>query len=158
MFGLSASTVAGIASAGAGLLTGGGKSGSQSTKQEMDPRMVPYVFGGEGKQGLLDVARDQLYQSRSPERMQGWNTMMNRGQSLMGGSIAGNPFSSGYQGGSLFPARAGNGLPQYTPSPLPKYNPPAATGPTIDEIIAEIERRRMAQEQDQGWRSGETAN
>ena len=145
--GLSASAIAGIASAGVGLLSGSGRSGSQTQQAVMDPRMVPYIFGADKDKpgGLMDMAQKQLMQSRSPEQMQGWNTMMNRGAGLLGGSVAGNPFSGGYQGGTNFgPASGmGNGLSQYTPQPIPQA--PAQTAPTAnsatDDFIAELMRQ-----------------
>ena len=150
-----------VASAGIGLLSSQGSKGSSSSQQVMDPRMVPYIFGGKDKPGgLMDMAQKQLMQSRSPEQMQGWNTMMNRGSGLLGGSVAGNPFSGGYQGGTNFgPASGmGNGLSQYTPPPIQMAPPPQAQpAPTIEDILAEIEKRRLAAEGDGGLYSYDRA-
>jgi hypothetical protein len=81
----------------------------------MDPRMVAVRLRRRWvRQGLLPQVQDQLARSQSPERMQGWQNFMTRGQQMMGGSVAGNPFSQpgGYMGGLNFGAirhRAGNG-------------------------------------------------
>ncbi len=144
-----------VASVGVGLLSANqSKKNAQmqadSQKKEMDPRMAPYVFGDSGQKGLLSTASDQLTASRSPERMQGWNNMMNRGQQLLGGSVAGNPFSSGYQGGANFGTAGGmgNGLGQYVPQAIPTTQAPAPVQQqpfSLEELMAEWERRQKAQ-------------
>jgi hypothetical protein len=144
-----------VASVGVGLLTSGmgsSQSQSQSTQKTMDPRMTPYVFGdGTQGSGLLGMTQSQLQRAQSPEMQGMWGNMMNRGQQLMGGSIAGNPFSAGYTGGTNFgpvgAGNAGNGVPQFHPQPLAP--PPAQQQQTqgqysMDDIIAEIQRRQQA--------------
>lgn len=163
---------AAVAAAGIGLVSSQMSKGdsSSSTKQEMDPRMAPYIFGTPGTtgpdgntlvpgtKGLLDYGQDQLLRSRSPAQMQGWQNMQNRGQQLMGGSIAGNPFSAGYQGGGnpgLFSGvrnGVGNGIPQFNPAQMqqPMQQPAQDTTKplTLDDIMAEIDRRKQNQPYD----------
>jgi hypothetical protein len=87
--GLSAGSLIGIGSALIGGL--GGSHGSQQTQnvqQQMDPRMVPYIFGSNGQGGLANSVQSQLALSQSPQRMQNWQTMMDRGMGLLGGRLA----------------------------------------------------------------------
>ncbi len=148
-----------VASIGVGLLTSqsskGGGGGSTTQKMEMDPAMRPYIFGDSNNKGLLQYGQGLLQQSQSPERMQGWNNMMNRSQQLLGGSIAGNPFSKtgGYRGGTDFGAlgQTGNGLGRYQPQAIPmaapqQFQPTQNTGPSMEEIMAEWERMRWGQQ------------
>jgi hypothetical protein len=121
-----------------------GQQGSTSTQQVMDPRMAPYIFGQNGQPGLLSMTQDQLQRSQSPERMQGWDNMMHRGQGLLNGSVAGNPFSGAYSGGSLHGLYQGllqNSQGRYTPPPLPAPPPAPAPNPqmtpTIDQLMAQ---------------------
>lgn len=154
-------TWAAVASVGVGLLTSdGGGEQQQSTKREMDPRMVPYIFGGDGSRGLFDYGSDQLARSQSPERMAGWQQMMNRGQGLMGGTVAGNPFSGGYKGGGNFGSlNMGNGLGAYQPPPMqppqqPVQQPQQQPQFNIDDIYAEIVRRQQAEANDRYMAQG----
>jgi hypothetical protein len=142
-----------VASVGVGLLTSGmGSSKNQTTQQQMDPAMRPYVFGdGTQGSGLLGMTQSQLQRSQSPERQQMWQNMMDRGQQLMGGSIAGNPFSAGYHGGTNFgpvgAGMAGNGVPQFRPpasAPPPAQQQQTQGQYSMDDIIAEIQRRQQA--------------
>jgi len=103
---------------GAGLLgRESSKSGTQTTQQQkMDPRMDAYVYGPDGQSGLLgsafglaqkqletgglnDMQRQGMDMQRqflmSPQYQQGYGNMMGLGQNLMGGGIAGNPFTGG---------------------------------------------------------------
>lgn len=103
--------------AGLGLIGGlmGGDSEQTQTKQ-LDPRLANYVFGSDGKTGLLndansiysqqmatgglnDIQRQGLGMQQqylmSPQYQQGNQSLYNMGMSMMGGGIAGNPFTSG---------------------------------------------------------------
>lgn len=98
-----------------GLLGGGGSESSQ-TSNKIDDRLAPYVYGKDGKGGLLaDV--NSLYQQQSaqgglnpmmraglesqrqvlasPQYTQGYDAMRSMGLGLMGGGVAQNPFTSG---------------------------------------------------------------
>lgn len=98
-----------------GLLGGGGSENSQ-TSNKIDDRLAPYVYGKDGKGGLLaDV--NSLYQQQaaqgglnglqraglesqrqvlsSPQYTQGYDAMRSMGLGLMGGGVAQNPFTSG---------------------------------------------------------------
>ncbi len=103
----------------AGSVVGGllGDDGGTTTQQQrMDPRMDAYVYGDKSKRGLLDMAynimQDQyktgglnpLQQSglemqrqflMSPQYQQSYGNMLGLANSLMGGGIAGNPFTTG---------------------------------------------------------------
>lgn len=138
-----------VASAGIGLLASQGKSGSQSTKQEMDPRMAPFVFGDKaaGQPGIMDYASGLLGKQMA-SGTPGFTQMQNIGMGLMGGSVAGNPFAQGYKGGTNFMPQgpmAGNGLGKYVaPAPVApmQQQAPQAQPYSIDEILAEIARRQ----------------
>lgn len=98
-----------------GLLGGDGSESSQ-TSNKIDDRLAPYVYGKDGKGGLLaDV--NSLYQQQaaqgglnglqraglesqrqvlaSPQYTQGYDAMRSMGLGLMGGGVAQNPFTSG---------------------------------------------------------------
>lgn len=142
-----------VAAAGVSLVGGmigkKGQQGSTSTQQVMDPRMAPFIFGNNGQGGLMNMTQDQLLRSQSPERMQGWDNMMQRGQGLLSGSVAGNPFSGGqYQGGTLRGMNPGllqNGLGHFSPpapvTPMPAPAPAPQPTPTIEQIIASMNSR-----------------
>ena len=108
--------VAGLSAAG-GLL---GSEGSSSTSNKIDDRLAPYVYGKNGKGGLLgdidalyrqqmgqgglnDMQRAGLESQRqvlaSPQYTQGYEAMRSLGMGLMGGGVARNPFNSGSMGG-----------------------------------------------------------
>jgi hypothetical protein len=94
-------------------LAGGGDS-SSTQQMKMDPRMDRFVYGESGKGGLLGDAY-KLYSQQmaqggmnpmmqaglesqrqfltSPQYTQGYNNLMNLGQGLLGGGVAGNPFT-----------------------------------------------------------------
>lgn len=103
--------------AGLGLLGGlmGGDDEQTQTRQ-MDPRLDKYVYGDASNNGLLadaqsvynrqmatgglnDLQRqgmDMQYQYlMSPQYQQGAQSMFNMGSSLLGGGVAGNPFTTG---------------------------------------------------------------
>jgi hypothetical protein len=149
-----------------GMLGSKGQSGSQTTKQEMDPRLVPYIFGGGGQSGLLGGVQSQMQRSTSPERMNQIDMMRQQGLGLLGGAAAGNPFFAGYSGGALrnnidpsmiknglpntFQARQQQGLiPSFAPPPAaqPAAAPPAAPqGPTtLEELMAQLQQQQQQQ-------------
>lgn len=117
-----------------GLLGSGGSESRQSQQQQLDPRMQSLLYGDYTGGGILgDV--NKLYKKQSangglnplqtagiegqrqyltnPNYNQGNNAMMNMGMSLLGGGVAGNPFTNG--------AMQGNRLAQPTQAPGPKY-------------------------------------
>ena len=84
-----------------------------TTKKDMDPRLANYVYGADGTGGLLGSAskvfNDQMATGglnelqrqgidlqkswlMNPAYAQGYTNMMNVGQGLLGGGVAGNPF------------------------------------------------------------------
>ena len=108
-----------------GGLLGGGGSSSSSTSNKIDDRLAPYVYGKDGKGGLLadvnSLYRQQAAQGglnglqraglesqrqvlASPQYTQGYEAMRSMGLGLMGGGVAQNPFTSGGMGGSSTPA------------------------------------------------------
>ena len=118
---------AAVAGSVVGGLMGGG--GSSSTSNQIDDRLAPYVYGKDGKGGLLsdvmglygqqsaqgglnELQRSGMESQRqvlaSPQYTQGYDAMRSMGMGLMGGGVAQNPFSSG--GGM------GGGMPQQQPS------------------------------------------
>lgn len=96
-----------------GALGSKGQEGSQTSTNKIDPRMDPYIFGPDGKSGILGNV-DALYKQQlaqgglndlqrqgmqmqqnwlmSPEYSQGFNQMRNVGSGLLGSGIAANPF------------------------------------------------------------------
>lgn len=104
-----------------GLLGGGGSESSQ-TSNKIDDRLAPYVYGKDGKGGLLADVMGQYQQQfaqgglnpmmragiesqrqvlASPQYTQGYDAMRSMGLGLMGGGVAQNPFTSGGMGGGL---------------------------------------------------------
>lgn len=99
-----------------GLLGGGGGKSSKSQSSTMDQRIGNYVYGQDGNGGLLADARN-LYRQQfdqgglnpmqtgglemqrqtlmSPQYTQGYDAMRSMGLGLMGGGVAGNPFTGG---------------------------------------------------------------
>lgn len=98
-----------------GLLGGSGSESSQTSNQ-IDPRLAKYVYGENGKGGLLgdvmslygqqsktgglnDLQRAGLESQRqvyaSPQYTQGYDAMRSMGLGLMGAGVAQNPFTSG---------------------------------------------------------------
>lgn len=108
---------AAIASAVAPTIIGGlmGSEGSSQTqKNEIDPRMAKYIYGEDGKGGLLSEASKWYENNKTglnPQMLQGLNTqwavlndpanmgaytqMRNLGSGLMSAPVMGNPFSDG---------------------------------------------------------------
>jgi hypothetical protein len=87
-----ASTVLGAAAGGQGQKT------SQTSERKMDPRMDPYVYGGNGQTGLLPYAQQLLDKQMAPGYMQGYDDMRSKGQGLLGAPIAGNGFNRFFPG------------------------------------------------------------
>ena len=121
----------------AAVTLGSGLLGAQSSKQgtsttsenKLDPRMDRFVYGADGQSGLLgsafDLAQQQLTTGglndmqrqgmdmqrqylMSPQYQQGFGNMSQLGQSLMGGGVAGNPFTGGQAVRGAAPAPAFN--------------------------------------------------
>lgn len=111
-----------VAGAAVGGLLGGGGSSSSSTSNKIDDRLAPYVYGKDGKGGLLsdvqNLYRQQMGQGglnemqragmesqrqvyASPQFTQGYDAMRSMGMGLMGGGVAQNPFTSGGMGGGM---------------------------------------------------------
>lgn len=107
-----------------GLLGGGGSESSQ-TSNKIDDRLAPYVYGKDGKGGLLGDVMGQYQQQfaqgglnpmmragleaqrqvlASPQYTQGYDAMRSMGLGLMGAGVAQNPFTSGGMGGGQAPA------------------------------------------------------
>lgn len=100
-----------------GLLGGSGSKSQETTKvNQIDPRLEPYIYGANGS---LPAAQDwftknksgmngQMQQGLNNQASQyaaskpGFDQMQNLGLGLMGGGVAGNPFSQGYSGGTNF--------------------------------------------------------
>lgn len=113
------------ASSVAGGLLGSEGSSSSQTSNKIDDRLAPYVYGKDGKGGLLADVMGQYQQQfaqgglnpmmragiesqrqvlASPQYTQGYDAMRSMGLGLMGGGVAQNPFTSGGMGGSSTPA------------------------------------------------------
>ncbi len=100
-----------------GLLGGSGSKSQETTKvNQIDPRLEPYIYGANGS---LPAAQQWFSQNKSGMNSQmqqgltnqasqyaaskpGFDQMQNLGLGLMGGGVAGNPFSQGYSGGTNF--------------------------------------------------------
>lgn len=123
-----------------GLLGGSGSESSQTSK-EIDPRLAPFVYGKDGKGGLLgdiqtlyrqqmgqgglnDLQRSGMESQRqvyaSPQFTQGYDAMRSMGLGLMGGGVAQNPFSSGGMGGGM--PQGGRQMPQQPSVVRPNTN------------------------------------
>jgi len=134
-----------------GLLGGGSSSKGQTTTQtqSLDPRMQEYVYGGNGKTGILPYASSLFAQQAangglndmqrqglntqynyltSPAFTQGYDQMRSLGSTLMGAGVAGNPFTGGGRSYGLMsapqtPQVSYQSLPSLlsTTSALPNY-------------------------------------
>jgi hypothetical protein len=128
-----------LASSVVGGLLGGSDSGSSSSQtKELDPRIAKYVFGADGTSGLLgdasglygqqmatgglnDLQRQglgmQTQYLTSPQYQQGYQQMYDTGISLMGGGVAGNPYTSGQRTLGQRPGRqmTSGGMQQRSP-------------------------------------------
>ena len=113
------------ASSVAGGLLGSEGSSSSQTSNKIDDRLAPYVYGKDGKGGLLADVMGQYQQQfaqgglnpmmraglesqrqvlASPQYTQGYDAMRSMGLGLMGGGVAQNPFTSGGMGGGAAPS------------------------------------------------------
>ena len=151
-----------------GLLGGNGSSQSQSTQQTLDPRMAEAVYGTGGvvpsaqawykaNQGGLNsqmvTGMDNTW-AQLGNSAQGFNQMQNLGMGLMGGGAAGNPFASGYQGGTNFQGSV-NGQGSSIASKPMSYQPTQMNQPgqfsqqfAVDQVarIKAAEEARLAAE------------
>lgn len=139
-----------------GGLLGGGGSDSERTSNKIDDRLAPYVYGKDGKGGLLadvnSLYRQQAAQGglnglqraglesqrqalASPQYTQGYEAMRSLGLGLMGGGVAQNPFTSGGMSGGTQGADPGVVRPttgtQYTPF---TYSPNEALGGALNPV------------------------
>ena len=99
-----------------GLLGGGGNKSSQTQSNQIDPRLAEAIYGSNGSVPLAQQwlaanktgMNSQMQQGLDNQTAQyaaskpGFDQMQNLGLGLMGGGVAGNPFSSGYTGGTNF--------------------------------------------------------
>lgn len=133
-----------IGSVVGGLLAGRGGSSSTETKRELDPAMRPYIFD---QGGLVPQARKLFEQQTAPGGMPGFQDMRDRGRQLMGGSVAGNPFASGYTGGGLFGGAGGmhTYTPPPAPPPAPAQQPQQQPQMSLDEWIRQQEAAALMQ-------------
>lgn len=113
------------ASSVAGGLLGSEGSSSSQTSNKIDDRLAPYVYGKDGKGGLLADVMGQYQQQfaqgglnpmmraglesqrqvlASPQYTQGYDAMRSMGLGLMGAGVAQNPFTSGGMGGGATPS------------------------------------------------------
>ena len=168
-----------------GLLGGSGSKSQETTKtNQIDPRLEPYIYGANGS---LPAAQDwfsknksgmngQMQQGLNNQASQyaaskpGFDTMQNLGLGLMGGGVAGNPFSQGYSGGTNFAPMgrsntAGQNQPQamqttqaYTPAVFdnapvtaPSSTPAATQAPEEDELMKWMRNQAMMQKSQQEY-------
>ena len=127
-----------------GLLGGGGSSSSQQSNQ-IDPRLAKYIYGENGKGGLLgdvqslyrqqmgqggmnDLMRGGLESQRqvltSPQYTQGYDAMRSLGMGLLGAGVASNPFTSGGMGGQS------SGVGPFAGRPVASMGQPQASNVT----------------------------
>ena len=162
-----------------GLLGGSGSKSQETTKvNQIDPRLEPYIYGANGS---LPAAQDWFSKNKSGMNSQmqqgltnqasqyaaskpGFDQMQNLGLGLMGGGVAGNPFSQGYSGGTNFAPMgrsntAGQNQPQaqqttqaYTPAVFdsapvtaPSSTPAATQAPAEDELMKWMRNQAMMQ-------------
>lgn len=121
-----------------GLLGSGGNSQTSSMQDKIDPRMDPYIYGDGG---ILPAAAGWYNQNQSglnPQMLTGLNnqwsqigasksgydTMQNLGLSMMGGGVAGNPFSNGTMANGGTMPSGGTGIPQGIPQGIPATQQP----------------------------------
>lgn len=145
-----------------GLLGGKESKQTQSSQQTLDPRMESAVYGANG----VIPSAQALYQANPSglngqmisgmdnqwaqltNSAQGYNQMQNMGMGLMGGGMAANPFTSGYQGGGDFQGsvngRGGSIAPQamsYQPAQLNQPGPFA-----VQFAVDQVARMKAAEE------------
>lgn len=97
-----------------GVMGSGGSSSSQTTTNEIDPRLAAYLYGEDGNGGLMSDMSKWYQANRSgmnnqmaqglntqwgvyndPGTMAGYQQMASLGSGLMGAPVMGNPFSDG---------------------------------------------------------------
>lgn len=165
-----------------GLLGGGGNKQSSTSQQTIDPRLAAAIYGENGSVPLAQQwlaanktgMNSQMQQGLNNQAAQyaaskpGFDTMQNLGLGLMGGGVAGNPFSQGYAGGTNFAPQgrsntAGQNQPQaqqttqaYTPAVFdsapvtaPSSTPAATQAPAEDELMKWIRNQAMMQKSQQ---------
>lgn len=114
-----------------GLLGGSGSKSSQTQTNTIDPRLAEAIYGSNGSVPAAQQWFSQNKTGMNPQMQQGltnqaaqyaaskpgFDQMQNLGLGLMGGGVAGNPFSQGYSGGTNFnPQGRGNMAGQNQPS------------------------------------------
>jgi hypothetical protein len=166
-----------------GLLGGSGSKSSQTQTNTIDPRLAEAIYGSNGS---VPAAQDWFSKNKSGMNSQmqqglnnqasqyaaskpGFDQMQNLGLGLMGGGVAGNPFSQGYSGGTNFAPQgrtnmAGTNQPTaqqttqaYTPAVFdnaPITQPAAQTNSTPqaapeDELMKWIRNQAMMQKSQQ---------
>lgn len=165
-----------------GLLGSGGNKSSQTNSQTIDPRLAEAIYGSNGSVPLAQQwmaanktgMNGQMQQGLNNQASQyaaskpGFDQMQNLGLGLMGGGVAGNPFSQGYSGGTNFAPMgrsntAGQNQPQaqqttqaYTPAVFdsapvtaPSSTPAATQAPAEDELMKWIRNQAMMQKSQQ---------
>jgi hypothetical protein len=107
----------GAAAIGAiGAMSSGGNNSTSSSQATLDPRIANYLYGGSGGGGLLNSVNNTFAQQAAtgglnplqtaglemqrqtltaPNYTQGYDQMRSLGSSLLGGGVAGNPFTGG---------------------------------------------------------------
>ncbi len=134
-----------------GLLGSQSTDSSSSSTRSMDPRMDRYVYGQDGQSGLLsdafglyskqasqgglnDLQRQGMGMQQqylmSPQYQQGYANMASLGNALMGGGVAGNPFTIG---GSMGGASFGGGSSAAASSQSPAGSAPPVNGSIADK-------------------------
>lgn len=158
MFGMSAGTVlSAVAPAVIGGLMGGSdgaNSASQSTQNQLDPNLMPYLYGsggllggvnslyqqqmGQGGMNPMQTAGLEMQRQTlmNPAYTQGFDQMRSVGEGLMGGGVAGNPFSQQPQMPQQpMPGRVGFG-PDPTRMNSLGFNPMSAANQPIQQAMA----------------------
>lgn len=82
-----------IAAVLGGAMGAEGQKTSTTTDRKTDPRVDPYLFGGNGAPGLLGYTQQQLARDMSPERRAQIDSMLSKGMGLMNQPVAGNGFN-----------------------------------------------------------------
>ena len=158
-----------------GLLGGGGNKESSTKTNTIDPRLADAIYGSNGSVPLAQQwmaanktgMNGQMQQGLNNQAAQyaaskpGFDQMQNLGLGLMGGGVAGNPFSQGYSGGTNFAGTgrsntAGQNQPQatqttaayqpatfdttpvQTPVTTPQAAPTAALNPELEAMLAKF--------------------
>lgn len=82
---------AGLLAAGAGALAGAQGNQQSATQTKSMPEWLRPYYTGDG--GLLNLTQAQLQRSQSPEALQGWQNIAQRGQGLLSMPIAPNGYA-----------------------------------------------------------------